>query len=136
MINKKSNSYIKSSCGSSPCVNAGVSATKKCFDEASNRYTYPFLFEFKLNNDTYLRYIASLALNKIVRANDMTNLLYFEAIRSFRSTIDNNDTSIHITIPFIKYTSFDDFKKSNLLTIMKYYSYDGYMMDYDKIVDI
>jgi hypothetical protein len=35
----KSNSYIKSNCGSSPCVNAGVSATKKCLDEIPDYYT-------------------------------------------------------------------------------------------------
>jgi len=104
--------------------------------EASNRYTYPFLFEFKLNNDEYLRYISTFALNKVKYANDISNLLYFEAVRSFRSTPEGNVPNIHITIPLFKYTSFDNFKESDLLTIMTYYSYTGYVWDYDKIVDI
>lgn len=36
----------------------------------------------------------------------------------------------------VKYTSFNDFKESDLLTIMTYYKYTGYVWDYDKIVDI
>lgn len=104
--------------------------------EASNRYTYPFLFEFKLSNGKYLRYISTYSLNKVKYANDISNLLYFEAVRSFRSTPDGNVPNIHITIPLFKYTSFDNFKESDLLTIMTYYSYTGYVWDYDKIVDI
>jgi len=60
----KSNSYIKSNCGSSPCVNAGVSATKKCFDDLKdeakkaviegNRYINVQWEWYKELLDTYL----------------------------------------------------------------------------------
>jgi len=48
----KLNLYYKFNCGSSPCVNAGVSATKKCFDEPA-REIISIRCIFRRNNSSF-----------------------------------------------------------------------------------